>query len=187
MLAWVLERDEFIGKRFVNAVVDLPFALPTIVAGLTLIALYGQQSPIGVNIAYTRMAIVVALAFVTLPFVVRGVQPVLRELDREIEQAAMSLGALAIRDLPARDPAGARARDRERLQPGLREGRRRVRLGRPDQRQHPAQDPGRLGRDLRAPRDGRHEGRDGPRGAATRHLARSAAADRLLRAGCEAP
>ena len=93
MLAWVLERDQFIGKRFVNAVVDLPFALPTIVAGLTLIALYGQQSPIGVNIAYTRMAIVVALAFVTLPVVVRSVQPVLRELDRESEQAAMSLGA----------------------------------------------------------------------------------------------
>ncbi len=93
MLAWVLERDEFLGKRFVNAVIDLPFALPTIVAGLTLIALYGQRSPIGINIAYTRTAIVVALAFVTLPFVVRSVQPVLRELDREAEQAAMSLGA----------------------------------------------------------------------------------------------
>jgi sulfate transport system permease protein len=93
MLAWTLERDEFIGKRFVNALIDLPFALPTIVAGLTLIALYGQQSPIGVNIAYTRAAIVVALAFVTLPFVVRSVQPVLRELDRESEQAAASLGA----------------------------------------------------------------------------------------------
>jgi sulfate transport system permease protein len=93
MLAWVLERDQFFGKRFVNAVIDLPFALPTIVAGLTLIALYGQRSPIGINIAYTRTAIVVALAFVTLPFVVRSVQPVLRELDRESEQAAMSLGA----------------------------------------------------------------------------------------------
>ena len=93
MLAWVLERDEFIGKRFVNALIDLPFALPTIVAGLTLIALYGQRSPIGINIAYTRTAIVVALAFVTLPFVVRSVQPVLRELDRDAEQAAMSLGA----------------------------------------------------------------------------------------------
>jgi sulfate transport system permease protein len=93
MLAWTLERDEFVGKRFVNALIDLPFALPTIVAGLTLIALYGQQSPIGINIAYTRTAIVVALAFVTLPFVVRSVQPVLRELDRESEQAAMSLGA----------------------------------------------------------------------------------------------
>jgi sulfate/thiosulfate transport system permease protein len=93
MLAWVLERDEFFGKRLVNAVIDLPFALPTIVAGLTLIALYGQRSPVGINIAYTRTAIVVALAFVTLPFVVRSVQPVLRELDREAEQAAMSLGA----------------------------------------------------------------------------------------------
>src|SRR3954470_20211243 len=93
MLAWVLERDDFFGKRFVNAVIDLPFALPTIVAGLTLIALYGQRSPVGVNIAYTRAAIVVALAFVTLPFVVRSVQPVLRELDREAEQAATSLGA----------------------------------------------------------------------------------------------
>jgi sulfate/thiosulfate transport system permease protein len=93
MLAWVLERDDFIGKRFVNALIDLPFALPTIVAGLTLIALYGQRSPVGINIAYTRSAIVVALAFVTLPFVVRSVQPVLRELDREAEQAATSLGA----------------------------------------------------------------------------------------------
>jgi sulfate transport system permease protein len=93
MLAWTLERDEFVGKRFVNALIDLPFALPTIVAGLTLIALYGQQSPVGINIAYTRAAIVVALAFVTLPFVVRSVQPVLRELDRESEQAATSLGA----------------------------------------------------------------------------------------------
>ena len=93
MLAWVLERDQFFGKRLVNAVVDLPFALPTIVAGLTLIVLYGPHSPIGVNVAYTRTAIVVALAFVTLPFVVRSVQPVLRELDREAEQAARSLGA----------------------------------------------------------------------------------------------
>jgi sulfate transport system permease protein len=93
MLAWVLERDDFPGKRLVNAVIDLPFALPTIVAGLTLIALYGQRSPIGINIAYTQAAIVVALAFVTLPFVVRSVQPVLRELDREAEQAATSLGA----------------------------------------------------------------------------------------------
>ena len=93
MLAWVLERDQFFGKRLVNAVIDLPFALPTIVAGLTLIVLYGPRSPIGVNVAYTRTAIVVALAFVTLPFVVRSVQPVLRELDREAEQAAKSLGA----------------------------------------------------------------------------------------------
>jgi sulfate transport system permease protein len=91
--AWVLVRDEFRGKSLVTAIVDLPFALPTIVAGLTLLALYGPRSPIDVNVAYTRTAIVLALMFVTLPFVVRTVQPVLQELDPEIEEAAHSLGA----------------------------------------------------------------------------------------------
>jgi sulfate/thiosulfate transport system permease protein len=91
--AWVLVRDDFRGKAVMNAVIDLPFALPTIVAGLTLLALYGSRSPIGVNVAYTRTAIVLALMFVTLPFVVRTVQPVLQELDAEMEQAARSLGA----------------------------------------------------------------------------------------------
>src|SRR5262245_6617525 len=76
-----------------NAVIDLPFAVPTIVAGLTLVALYGPRSPIGVDVAYTRTAIVLALMFVTLPFVVRTVQPVLQELDAEMEEAARSLGA----------------------------------------------------------------------------------------------
>jgi sulfate transport system permease protein len=79
----------------VNSLIDLPFALPTIVAGLTLLAFYGPDSPVGVNLAYTRVAVVVALLFVTLPFVVRAVQPVLLELDREMEQAAESLGASA--------------------------------------------------------------------------------------------
>jgi sulfate transport system permease protein len=91
--AWVLVRDEFAGKRAVNALIDLPFALPTIVAGLTLLALYGPTSPVGVNVAFTRTAVVLALLFVTLPFVVRTVQPVLHELDREAEEAARSLGA----------------------------------------------------------------------------------------------
>jgi sulfate transport system permease protein len=91
--AWVLVRDDFRGKSVVNAVIDLPFALPTIVAGLTLVALYGPSSPIEVDVAYTRAAIVLALMFVTLPFVVRTVQPVLQELDAEMEQAARSLGA----------------------------------------------------------------------------------------------
>jgi sulfate transport system permease protein len=91
--AWVLVRDDFRGKSLVNAIVDLPFALPTIVAGLTLLALYGPRSPIGVDVAYTRIAIVLALMFVTLPFVVRTVQPVLQELDPEVEEAARSLGA----------------------------------------------------------------------------------------------
>jgi sulfate transport system permease protein len=93
LVAWVLVRDSFPGKRFVNALIDLPFALPSIVAGLTLIALYGPDSPVGVHLAYTRVAVVVALLFVTLPFVVRSVQPVLIELDREAEEAAASLGA----------------------------------------------------------------------------------------------
>jgi sulfate transport system permease protein len=89
----VLVRDKFRGKSVVNAVIDLPFALPTIVAGLTLVALYGPLSPFGINVAYTRTAILVALLFVTLPFVTRTVQPVLQELDQEMEEAAASLGA----------------------------------------------------------------------------------------------
>jgi sulfate/thiosulfate transport system permease protein len=91
--AWVLVRDEFRGKTIVNAVIDLPFALPTIVAGLTLLALYGPTSPVGIDVAFTRISIVLALMFVTLPFVVRTVQPVLQELDPELEEAAHSLGA----------------------------------------------------------------------------------------------
>jgi sulfate transport system permease protein len=93
LIAWVLVRDRFPGKGLVNALVDLPFALPTIVAGLTLLALYGKGSPVGVDVAYTRWAILLALLFVTLPFVVRSVQPVLIEADREMEEAAVSLGA----------------------------------------------------------------------------------------------
>jgi sulfate transport system permease protein len=93
LVAWVLVRDEFPGKRFLNALIDLPFALPTVVAGLTLLALYGPSSPFGIHLAFTRGVIVVALMFVTLPFVVRSVQPVLIELDKEVEEAAASLGA----------------------------------------------------------------------------------------------
>jgi sulfate transport system permease protein len=93
LIAWVLVRDRFPGKAAVNALIDLPFALPTIVAGITLLALYGPRSPLGVNVVATRAAVVLALAFVTLPFVVRSVQPVLLELDREMEEAAVSLGA----------------------------------------------------------------------------------------------
>jgi sulfate transport system permease protein len=92
-LAWTLVRDDFPGKRLVNALIDLPFALPTIVAGLTLLTLYGPRSAVHVNAAYTRWGVLMALLFVTLPFVVRTVQPVLIELDREMEEAAASLGA----------------------------------------------------------------------------------------------
>lgn len=93
LVAWVLVRDEFPGKRLVSSLIDLPFALPTIVAGLTLIALYGPRSPFGVHLAYARAGVLLALMFVTLPFVVRAVQPVLLELDPEVEEAAASLGA----------------------------------------------------------------------------------------------
>lgn len=93
LIAWVLVRDDFPGKGIINSLIDLPFALPTIVAGLTLLALYGARSPFGINIAYSQLGIIVALLFVTLPFVVRAVQPVLLELDRDMEEAAASLGA----------------------------------------------------------------------------------------------
>jgi sulfate/thiosulfate transport system permease protein len=93
LIAWVLVRDEFPGKGFVNSLIDLPFALPTIVAGLTLLAFYGPDSPVGVNLAFTKVSVVLALLFVTLPFVVRAVQPVLLELDTEMEEAGESLGA----------------------------------------------------------------------------------------------
>jgi sulfate/thiosulfate transport system permease protein len=93
LIAWVMVRDDFRGKRLVNSVIDLPFALPTIVAGLTLLALYGEDSPIGISVTYTRIAVGLALLFVTLPFVIRAVQPVLHELDQEMEEAAASLGA----------------------------------------------------------------------------------------------
>ena len=93
LVAWVLTRDEFPGKRLVDAVIDLPFALPTIVASLVMLALYGPNSPVDLHLQHTRWGIGVALLFVTLPFVVRSVQPVLLELDREVEEAAASLGA----------------------------------------------------------------------------------------------
>jgi sulfate/thiosulfate transport system permease protein len=93
LIGWVLVRDEFPGKGFVNSLIDLPFALPTIVAGLTLLAFYGPDSPVGMNLAFTKVSVVLALLFVTLPFVVRAVQPVLLELDTEMEEAAESLGA----------------------------------------------------------------------------------------------
>src|ERR1700712_240017 len=92
-IAWTLVRDDFPGRKIVNAVIDLPFAMPTIVAGITLLALWGPTSPVGVNLAFTQTAVALALLFVTLPFGVRAVQPVLIELDQDMEQAAASLGA----------------------------------------------------------------------------------------------
>lgn len=93
LIAWVLVRDHFVGKRVLELVIDIPFALPTIVAGLVLLSLYGPTSPLGVNVANARSSVFLAFLFVTLPFVVRTVQPVLAELDLEVEEAAASLGA----------------------------------------------------------------------------------------------
>jgi len=93
LVAWVLVRDEFPGRSVVNAIIDLPFAMPTIVAGLALLVLYGPHSPLHLHLAFTRTIVVVALLFITLPFVVRAVQPVLLERNREVEEAAASLGA----------------------------------------------------------------------------------------------
>lgn len=109
-IAWVLARDEFPGKSIINALIDLPFALPTIVAGVTLLALYGQNSPLHLNLAYTRAGVCLAMAFETLPFVVRAVQPVLLTLEPDMEEAAHSLGASQLATfrrvlLPALTPA----------------------------------------------------------------------------------
>jgi sulfate/thiosulfate transport system permease protein len=93
LVAWVLVRDRFVGRQLLSLVIDVPFALPTIVAGLVLIALYGTNSPLGITLAQTRWSIFIALLFVTLPFVVRAVQPVLEELDLDVEEAGASLGA----------------------------------------------------------------------------------------------
>jgi sulfate transport system permease protein len=100
LVAWVLVRYRFPGRRLVDALIDLPFALPTAVAGIALTSLYAPNgwigrwlSPLGIEVAYTRLGIVVALTFIGLPFVVRTVQPVLQDLEREIEDAAVTLGA----------------------------------------------------------------------------------------------
>jgi sulfate/thiosulfate transport system permease protein len=93
LVAWVLVRDDFPGKRLVEIIIDVPFALPTIVAGLVMNTLYGTDSPVGITLYGTRTGIVVALLFVTLPFVVRTVQPVLMAMEAEAEEAAASLGA----------------------------------------------------------------------------------------------
>lgn len=94
IIAWVLVRDDFRGKSLLNSIIDLPFALPTIVAGLVLLALYGENGVLGLSgVSFTVVGVVLALMFVTLPFVIRSVQPTLIELDQEMEEAAASLGA----------------------------------------------------------------------------------------------
>jgi sulfate transport system permease protein len=117
ILAWVLVRYRFPGRRIIDAIVDLPFALPTAVAGIALTTLYAPNGPIGgllkpfgIQVGYTPLGIIVALIFIGLPFVVRTVQPVMEEIDREVEEAAATLGAgrrqtIARVLLPALTPA----------------------------------------------------------------------------------
>jgi sulfate transport system permease protein len=100
MLAWALVRHSFPGKRLIDALVDLPFALPTAVAGIALTALYAKNGwlgqilePLGIKVAFTPLGVLVALVFIGLPFVVRTVQPILEDIDTELEEAAASLGA----------------------------------------------------------------------------------------------
>ncbi|MBD2189715.1 sulfate ABC transporter permease subunit CysT [Pseudanabaena mucicola] len=103
LIAWVIVRYNFFGKRFLEAVVDLPFALPTAVAGLTLATVYSDNgwlgsllAPLGIKVAFSRLGVFVAMTFISLPFIVRTVQPVLTDLEKEIEEAAWSLGASQI-------------------------------------------------------------------------------------------
>ena len=142
LVAWVLTRDDFPGKRLVDAIIDLPFALPTIVASLVMLALYGPNSPVGIHVQHTKWGVGIALLFVTLPFVVRSVQPVLLELDREVEEAAASLGANNWTIFTHGDPARAAAVVAVRCGPGVLARHRRVRLGGADRRRGTRRDRG---------------------------------------------
>ena len=183
-IAWVLVRDRFWGKQILEVVIDIPFALPTIVAGLVLLSLYGPTSPLGLNWANTRMAVFLAFLFVTLPFVVRTVQPVLLELEPEVEEAAASLGAsrfTTFRSIILPSPGSG---DHLRRCAELRPGDQRVRLAGAGLGQPALLDRGRLGPDPvlrrgrradpggrsgvhpagRRPRGDRAAGRDLPKG-----------------------
>jgi len=136
LVAWVLVRYRFPGRRLVDALVDLPFALPTAVAGIALTALYAPNgwlgsllAPLGIKVAFTPLGVVVALIFIGLPFVVRTVQPVLEDAEAELEEAAASLGCQPADDLPSRDPADHLAGAADRLHAGLCPRAGRVRLG----------------------------------------------------------
>ena len=147
IVAWVLVRYRFPGRRIVDAMVDLPFALPTAVAGIALTTLYAPNgwigqllAPLGIKIAYTPIGIVIALIFIGLPFVVRTVQPVMEEIDREVEEAAATLGASRFQTITPRAAARPGAGDPHRLRAGLRARRRRIRLGHLHRRQPALQD-----------------------------------------------
>ncbi len=147
LLAWVLVRYEFPGRRFIDAMVDFPFALPTAVAGLTLANLFAANGwlgqylvPLGIKGAFTPLGVVIALTFVGMPFVVRTLQPVLENLEREVEEAAATLGAGRLRTFvsviaPSLLPARA-----HRVRAGVCAGHWRIRLNRLHFRQPAVQD-----------------------------------------------
>ena len=178
IIAWVLVRDEFPGKRIVNSLIDLPFALPTIVAGLTLLALYGDNGILGLHgVSYTRIGVVMALLFVTLPFVIRSVQPVLMELDTEMEEAAASLGARPLTVFRRVILPNPDAGDRRRGGARLRALDRRVRIAGPDLGQRPVQDRGLVRLHLRPDRERQRGQRRGRLGPPARDLGRHAVSD----------
>ncbi len=143
IVAWVLVRYRFPGRRIADALVDLPFALPTAVAGIALTGLFaangwigGLIEPLGVKVAFTPLGVFVALTFIGLPFVVRTVQPVLETLPAELEEAAATLGATRRQTLHARRVPDRAAGAPDRLRPRVRSRDRRVRLGDLHRRQH---------------------------------------------------
>ena len=147
LVAWVLVRYRFPGRRLVDAMVDLPFALPTAVAGIALTTLYAPNGwigshldPLGIKVSYTWLGITLALIFIGLPFVVRTVQPVLDDLEVEVEEAAASLGARALADLHPGGLSHDRSGPAHRLRPRVRAGHRRIRLGGLHLRQHADED-----------------------------------------------
>ena len=171
LVAWVLVRYEFPGKALVDALVDLPFALPTAVAGIALTSLYAENgwlgrflAPLGIKVAFTPLGVVVALMFIGLPFVVRSVQPVLADADQEMEEAAASLGATRWQIFtrvifPIVRPGAA-----DRLRAGVRARPGRVRLGDLHLRQHADEDGNRAAADRHQAGAVRLRGRDGDRG-----------------------
>ena len=143
IFAWVLVRYRFPGKRLIDALIDLPFALPTAVAGIALATLYAKNGwigsllePLGIEVAYTPLGVLVALVFIGLPFVVRTVQPVLEDLEAEVEEAAACLGANRWQTFWRGDRALPHAGAAHRLCPVLRPCRRRIRIGHLHRRQH---------------------------------------------------
>ena len=148
LIAWVLVRDKFWGRGILDVLIDIPFAMPTIVAGLVLLGLYGPKSPLGINVANERASVTLALAFVTLPFIVRTVQPVLAELDTDVEEAAASLGARRLTILRRLVLPVAGAGHRGRGCPVVRPRHLGVRLPGAAERHAPLQDGGRLGAGL---------------------------------------